>query len=102
MLGAEGVHSTWATKVSLGNRTLGRPETIARPRLLSVLQPPRLIPRRDSPRSTEAPRPVPPPQVGPWSLQEPPSAAQAAARWAAPGPSPGTHSEQGSGASASR
>lgn len=55
MLGAEGVHSTWATKVSLGNRTLGRPETIARPRLLSVLQPPRLIPRRDSPRSTEAP-----------------------------------------------
>lgn len=56
MLGAEGVHSTWATKVSLENRTLGRPETIARPRLLSVLQPlPRLIPRRDSPRSTEAP-----------------------------------------------
>lgn len=45
---------------------------------------------------------MPPPQVGPWSLQEPPSAAQAAARWAAPGPSPGTHSEQGSRASASR
>lgn len=55
MLGAEGVHSTLATGVSFENRTLGRPETTARPRLLSVLQPPRLIPWRDSPRSTEAP-----------------------------------------------
>lgn len=46
---------------------------MARPRpLFSVLQPQRLIPGRDSPRSTEAPHPGPPPQVRPQSLQEPP------------------------------
>lgn len=54
MLGAEGVHSTWATGASLQNRALSAPKTIARPRPLSVLQP-RSIPRRDGPRRTEAP-----------------------------------------------